>query len=232
MLRGRDPQRHSVQPGRHRTPTTDRPRPDGQDQERGLEGVLDLVAIAEHGAADAEHHRPVSGQQGGEGKLGRLVVVAERAANRSRSSTSLRAAGVPVWNRADRYLGTALDCPAITARVPRENQPGVSLLFSSVTRDGRQSDFLGSVGFRVVEEAGRLSVAPGAGSGDPRPARRSSTFPCGASSPGRGCVLNGHPGDFLEGWSPRFRGIFVRRQGHSSNARGPSSVRRWARPAR
>ncbi len=31
----------------------------GQDQERGLEGVLGVVSVMEDLAADAQHHRPV-----------------------------------------------------------------------------------------------------------------------------------------------------------------------------
>ena len=56
--------------------STDRPRPDRQDQERRLEGVFDVVPITEHRAADAPNHRAVSRQERGERQLGGLVVLA------------------------------------------------------------------------------------------------------------------------------------------------------------
>ena len=39
----------------------------GQDEERGLEGVLGVVRVAEQPAADAEDHRPMLPHQGREG---------------------------------------------------------------------------------------------------------------------------------------------------------------------
>ncbi len=51
--------------------------PDRQDQERRLEGVLDLVPVAEHGSADAKHHRAVPSQEGRERQLGGLVVLVQ-----------------------------------------------------------------------------------------------------------------------------------------------------------
>ena len=41
----------------------------GRDQEGGLEGVLGVVGVVQHAAADAQHHRPVPVQQGREGFL-------------------------------------------------------------------------------------------------------------------------------------------------------------------
>ena len=41
----------------------------GQDEEGGLEGVLGVGLVAQHGPADVEHHRPVPVQQGVEGGL-------------------------------------------------------------------------------------------------------------------------------------------------------------------
>ena len=73
-LGGGDSHRHAVQPGRHRPAPADGMRPDRQDQECGLEGVVNVVGIGQRGAADAQDHGPVSGHEGGEGQLGRLVV--------------------------------------------------------------------------------------------------------------------------------------------------------------
>jgi hypothetical protein len=46
--------------------TPNRPCPDRQNQKCRLKGVFDLVPIAEHAAADAQHLRPVSSQERGE----------------------------------------------------------------------------------------------------------------------------------------------------------------------
>ena len=48
----------------------DGPRPAGQHEEDGLEGVLGMMAVAQELLADAQHHRPVASHQGGEGRLG------------------------------------------------------------------------------------------------------------------------------------------------------------------
>jgi hypothetical protein len=75
-LGGRDSQRHAMQPRRYRAATADRLRPDRQNQESCLEGVLDLVPIAEHAPADVQHHRAVSNQKRRECSLGGLVAFA------------------------------------------------------------------------------------------------------------------------------------------------------------
>ena len=49
--------------------------PADEDEERGLEGVLGVVLVAQDRAADAEDHRPVPLDQGREGRPGRLVPV-------------------------------------------------------------------------------------------------------------------------------------------------------------
>ena len=40
-----------------------------QDQERGLEGVLDVSLVAKHAATDAQDHRPMPRDQSGERRL-------------------------------------------------------------------------------------------------------------------------------------------------------------------
>ena len=53
-----------MEPGPQRVPHPKRTGPAHQDQERGLKGVVGISRVAEHGAADAEHHRPVALDQG------------------------------------------------------------------------------------------------------------------------------------------------------------------------
>ncbi len=48
---------------------SDRPGLADQDQERGLERILGVVAIAEHGSARAQNHRAVPLDQGGKRSL-------------------------------------------------------------------------------------------------------------------------------------------------------------------
>ena len=42
------------------------PHPPEQHQERGLEGVVGVGAVTQQPAADAQHHRPVPADDGGE----------------------------------------------------------------------------------------------------------------------------------------------------------------------
>jgi hypothetical protein len=44
-----------------------------QDQEAGLEGVLGVVMVADDAPADAQHQRPVTADEAGEGVLWRSV---------------------------------------------------------------------------------------------------------------------------------------------------------------
>src|SRR5262249_32155703 len=73
-------------PARDRAPAPYRTSLMGQDQERRLEGVLGLVRVAKHLAADAQDHRAMPGDQLLEGRLGTL---SRRARNRSRSWPSV-----------------------------------------------------------------------------------------------------------------------------------------------
>ena len=72
---GRGPIRDLVQPGADRVPHPQPARPLHQDQERGLEGVLRVVRVRQHAAADPHHHRAVPLDQDGEGQLGGLAPV-------------------------------------------------------------------------------------------------------------------------------------------------------------
>jgi hypothetical protein len=58
----------AVQPGRQRPTPPHRAGLAGQYQEGGLEGVVGRVGVAEDAAADAEDHRAVPSDQGGEGE--------------------------------------------------------------------------------------------------------------------------------------------------------------------
>ena len=55
----RQPERDGVQPVRDRPVAVERPGLVDENEERGLEGVLGGVRVAQHAAADAEHEPPV-----------------------------------------------------------------------------------------------------------------------------------------------------------------------------
>ena len=67
------PQRHAVgdavQPGGDRVTLADRRGLAGEDEERGLEGVLGVLLLTQHVAADAPNKPAVALQQGSEGRL-------------------------------------------------------------------------------------------------------------------------------------------------------------------
>ena len=59
----------AVQPAAQGVAGADRAGLPGQHQEGGLEGVLDVVLVLQHGAAGGQDHRAVAGDQGLEGGL-------------------------------------------------------------------------------------------------------------------------------------------------------------------
>ena len=59
----------SVQPAAQRVAGADRAGIPGQNQEGGLEGVLDAVLVAQDGAAGGQNHGPVPRHQGLDGRL-------------------------------------------------------------------------------------------------------------------------------------------------------------------
>ena len=61
--------RHAVQPAAQGVAGADRAGLPGQDQEGGLEGVLDVLLVPQHGAAGRQDHRAVPRHQGLEGRL-------------------------------------------------------------------------------------------------------------------------------------------------------------------
>ena len=65
-----DPQRDAVQPAAQGVAIADRAGPAHQNQEGGLERILDVVRVAEDAPADVQHHRPVADHQLLEGRLG------------------------------------------------------------------------------------------------------------------------------------------------------------------
>ncbi len=69
-----DPPGDPVQPARRRFMPADRPGLAGEDQERGLEGILRVVLVAEPGAAGPQDHRAMPLDECGEGNLGRFLV--------------------------------------------------------------------------------------------------------------------------------------------------------------
>ncbi len=69
---GRDPEGHSVKPGTERVSDPERARLADEHQESGLEGVVDIMRVAQHSLADAEHHRPVAFSQSCESGLRRF----------------------------------------------------------------------------------------------------------------------------------------------------------------
>ena len=89
----RRPQRDAVEPVAQQLGLAERPGLAGQHEEDGLEGVLGVLVVAQELPADAQHHRPVAGHQGGERGLAGLVV--PPAANRSRSCRSESPAAEP-----------------------------------------------------------------------------------------------------------------------------------------
>jgi hypothetical protein len=61
--------RDPVQPTGDRVALPDRPGAPRQDEEGGLEGVLRVLLVPQHTPAHAQHHRPVAGDNRGEGRL-------------------------------------------------------------------------------------------------------------------------------------------------------------------
>ena len=86
-----DPVRNTVQPSADEVAVADRAGPADQDEERGLEGVLDVPLVAEHAAADAQDHRTVPRDQGGERRLVAVgdVAIQERALAQARDRTPI-----------------------------------------------------------------------------------------------------------------------------------------------
>ena len=62
-----------MEPGTKRVLNPERPGLLDQDQKRGLEGVLGIVMVSQGLPADAQNHRAVTLDQGGEGQLGGLA---------------------------------------------------------------------------------------------------------------------------------------------------------------
>ncbi len=67
----------SVQPAPDRLTVADRNRSPSQNQEDGLEGVVNIVRVVEHVAAHAHHHRPVPRHQGFKSQIARLVTTGQ-----------------------------------------------------------------------------------------------------------------------------------------------------------
>lgn len=59
----------AVEPAPQRRRLADRAGLAGENEERGLEGVLGVGLVAEYTAADLQHHRPVPAQHGTESGL-------------------------------------------------------------------------------------------------------------------------------------------------------------------
>ena len=63
-----------MEPVSHEFRLVDRAGLPRQDQERGLEGILRRVPVADDLLADSQYHRPVPAHQGGKSSLGRVDV--------------------------------------------------------------------------------------------------------------------------------------------------------------
>jgi hypothetical protein len=64
-----DPAGYAIEPACNRRASADRTRLAGEDQERGLEGVVGIVGFPEHAPADTQHHRTMPSDQGCESGL-------------------------------------------------------------------------------------------------------------------------------------------------------------------
>ena len=69
----RGPQRHLVQPGSQRVAHPEAAGLAHQNQESGLKGILRVVRIGQYAPANAQDHRPMPLDQGGERLLGRIA---------------------------------------------------------------------------------------------------------------------------------------------------------------
>ena len=67
-----NPVSHTIQPACDRAFSANSPGVLRENQERGLEGILSLVGIGQHPAADSPDHRSMSIDEGREGGLGDL----------------------------------------------------------------------------------------------------------------------------------------------------------------
>jgi hypothetical protein len=65
----RDALSDAMQPATDRLLLADRGSPADEDEERGLEGVLGVVGVAQHPPADTQDHRAVAAHEGLEGAL-------------------------------------------------------------------------------------------------------------------------------------------------------------------
>src|SRR5262249_2627232 len=96
----------AVQPGADRLPLTDRAGLAGQREERGLEGVLGVLRVAQDPPAHTEHHRAVPPHQQLERRL------------------------VPLGDEALEELGVRNDAgvrpPAVTAQIPDDGWYGLN----------------------------------------------------------------------------------------------------------
>ena len=70
---------HTVQPVPEQLRLMDRAGPSGQNQERGLKGVLGGVPVADDMLAHAEYHRPVPANQDREGDFRHLVAIRDES---------------------------------------------------------------------------------------------------------------------------------------------------------
>ena len=75
LLTARDPESHPIEPARDRALLADRGSLADQDQEACLKGIFGIMPFAQHRLADAEDHRAMALDEGGERKFGYLMIV-------------------------------------------------------------------------------------------------------------------------------------------------------------
>ena len=124
-----------VQPGPQRVAHPERVPLADQDEEGRLKCVVSFVLILEDAAAGVEHHQPVSLDERGERRLGR---VAGRVANRSSSCPSVRTAVTPTLKSVWRCSREVSPGSRATRLVP---WPSSALPPSKAARESKSSVF-------------------------------------------------------------------------------------------
>ena len=137
-----DPQRHPVQPRPDRISRPDRPCAACQHQERRLEGVLGLVAVAEHRATDSQHHRAVPRHQCGEGGLGHLVVLAATGREAFQQLVVAQPGRRPRLEQGGQVSRRDVGWSACHGSMSPEDVTCLLFYPDSVPEEGRQSFFL------------------------------------------------------------------------------------------
>ena len=141
-----NPVGNAVEPGAHTVAVADRARPADQHQERGLEGVLDLVRrVVEHAAADTQDHRPMPGHQRREG---RLVAAGDKPLEQ-----------LPLGQPRDRPLvEDPVQLYQDGLRVSAHDDPAPPSEDTDITFDSAREGFCNPVFFRILSTSLKLRI--------------------------------------------------------------------------